>query len=93
MNTTTINPRRPLASDMQTAAQYSRAASDLRFAAHELEALSGLPDIENQAYWEWDQHQPPSQPLHLPLQFTCWTLLREAELLEARARVMRGGER
>ena len=76
-----------------TIIQMEQAASHLRCAARELEALQSLPDIENQAYWEWEQHQPPTQPLRLPVEFTAWTLLREAELLEARARVLRGGER
>lgn len=71
------------------AAQYEFAALRLRQAAQELEATR-LNGVENVSFWEWDQHQPGTRSLELPVEFTAWTLTREAELLEARAREMRG---
>lgn len=87
MTTTTIKPASERA--LAIAAQYEFAALRLRQSAQELETTQ-LNGVENASYWEWDQHQPPSQPLRLPVEFTTWTLLREAELLEARARILRG---
>lgn len=91
MTTTTVKPGTDHA--LAVAEQYEHTALRLRQTAHELEALGGMPDVENQAYWEWTHNQPPTHPLRLPIEFTRWTLVREAELLEARARVLRGGER
>lgn len=71
-----------------TATYYEHVAHALQKAAYE---LAQLRDIENVSYWEWDQHQPSTQPLRLPVEFTHWTLTKEAELLEARARILRGG--
>lgn len=71
--------------------QLESAASHLRAAARELEALVACPSVENTAYWEWDHEQRGPAPLRLPLEFTAWTLTKEAELLEQRAREMRGG--
>lgn len=73
-----------------TANQFDQAASQLRQAAHELEELSTSATVENTAYWEWDQQQSGPLPVRLPLEFTHWTLTKEAELLEARARILRG---
>lgn len=81
--TTTIKPERTLT----TAEQYERAASQLRQTAYDLAALSG---IESTSYWEWDQEQSGQQPLRLPVEFSVWLLTKQAELLEARARNVRG---
>lgn len=89
--TTIINTNhRPLPPPAETATQLESAASHLRCAARELETLNALPAVENTAYWEWDQHQSGPSPVRLPLEFTHWTLMREAEQLEARARALRG---
>lgn len=79
---------------LATAAQYEFVALKLRQAAHELEELH---IVENVSYWEWKAKQEDARDRHqsfnaLPLEFTHWLLLDEAQQLEARAREMRGGK-
>lgn len=95
MTTTPIKSRRPLPTPVETAAQMEQAASHLRCAARELEALAALPAIENVSYWEWKAKQEEARDRHqpfnaLPLEFTHWLLLDEAQQLDVRARELRG---
>lgn len=90
--TTTISNFKIETRAQAQAAQYESAAYKLRQAARELEDLHS---VENVSYWEWKTKQEDARDRHqpfnaLPLQFTYWLLMDEAQQLEARARVLRG---